>query len=626
LLDEAPVYNSSHLWGFFSIFNTDAIKDLKLYKGGIPARFGGRASSVLDIRQKEGSNKKIKGEGGLGLLVSRLTIEGPIKKEKLSFLVSGRRSYFDLLFPMTGDVDLENSKVYFYDLNTKLTWKVNDNNKFFVSGYFGADIMRFKFEGESNSDGSMSKDEEIDFNWKNATATLRWNHLFSNKLFMNISGIYSSYNYGLSSKNDSGGGPADTSGTFFWKSVIENWIFKPDFTFYKNSETKIRFGINNTFYRFTPAKITSGETGINNIDFGTEKSLEIAPYVEYEKKWQNFSVNAGLRYSWFGSLGPNTLSNYNSELPMTTSTITGEQTYKKGEVIKSYSNFEPRLAIKYNISDRKAIKLGYNRAFQYIQLISNTAAALPFDIWKPSGRYIKPLEVNQISGGYAYDTPDNAYNIVIEGYYKTFKNLIEYKNGADLFIKKNLETQLLPANGYSYGAELSVFKTKGKLIGNFNYTYSSTQRKTTSSFPIENINNGDYYPPNFDRPHLFNITANYKLGKKWELGTFFTYQIGSPTTLPNGRLTIDEKTYLTYSDRNASRTSSTHRMDLSFTYRPNKYPDKKWKSHWSFGVYNIYGHKNPFSVYSILQNNQVKTIQFSVIGSPIPFITYNFKF
>ncbi|MDO5978898.1 TonB-dependent receptor [Flavivirga spongiicola] len=628
LLDEAPIYNSSHVWGFFSIFNADAVKDMQLYKGGIPARYGGRASSVLDIRQREGSNKQFKGEGGLGLLFSRLTLEGPIKKDKLSFLASGRRSYFDLFFPLIKSI--KGNKVYFYDLNAKLSWNINENNKLFASGYFGADVMKLKFteenDGDTQNTNSSNTNETIDFQWKNATATLRWNHIFSSKLFMNISGIYSRYNYALSSENSGGGPTGTTASNFTWKSAVENWIIKPDFTLYQNADTKIRFGVNSTLYRFTPAKVTGNEAGINTINFGTEKGLEIAPYVSYDRKWKAFSMNAGLRYSWFGNIGPYKVSFYDPSLPQTVSTITGSKTYKSNKVIKSYKGFEPRLALKYDLSDRKAIKLGYNRMFQYIHLISNTNAALPFDIWKPAGFHIKPLEVNQISAGYAYDTEDSQYNFSIDGYYKNFKNQVEYKNGADLFLNENLETQLLTSNGYSYGVELGAYKTKGKLTGNANYTYSVTKRKTTSSFASENLNNGNYYPSNYDRPHIFNLTTNYKLNKKWSAGAFFTYQTGRPTTYATGKFEIDGNQYFTYSDRNAYRLKDTHRLDLSFTYTPERNKGRKWQGSWVFGVYNAYARKNAFSVYSSLRNNQLKTFQYSVIGAPIPFITYNFKF
>ena len=623
LLDEAPMYISSHLWGFFSVINTDGIKDMKLYKGGIPARYGGRASSVLDIRQKEGNTKEFKGEGGLGTLFSRVTLEGPIVKDKLNFLVSGRRSYFDLFFPL---LDIENTKVSFYDLNTKISWKINENNKLFVSGYFGADVMKFddKVTSESHHPPG-AKSSSLGFRWANATSTLRWNHLFSDKLFMNVSGIYSSYKYALESKNVNGGF-ININGNFKWNSGVENWIVKPDFIYYSNSNTKMRFGVNSTVYKFTPEKLSSDETGLKPKDLDVDIGLEIAPYYEIEKSWDKLFLNLGLRYSWFGNIGPNTVSQYNPNFPMTVNTIIDRRKYKKGDIVKSYSGFEPRFSLKYDLSDQKAIKIGYNRTFQYIHLISNTAAALPFDIWKPSGSYIKPLEVNQISIGYAYDTPDKKYNVSVEGYYKTFKNFVEYKNGADLFINENIETQLLPADGYAYGLELGLYKNRGRLTGNFNYTYSVSKRKTTSLFNTENINGGKYYPSNYDRPHMLNLTANYDLGKKWDMSFFFTYQTGRPNTAPTGRLNFDGNPYLTYSDRNAFRIPDTHRMDISFTYKPTGNPDSKWQSSWNFGVYNLYGSKNAFSVFSTFNNNQLKTYKFSVLGAPIPFVTYNFKF
>ena len=434
------------------------------------------------------------------------------------------------------------------------------------------------------------------------------------------------YNYSLSSKNDAGGGPANTSGTFTWKSAVENWIIKPDFTFYKNATTKIRFGLNTTLYRFTPAKITSAETGINNINFKTEKGLEVAPYIEYETTFNAFSLNAGIRYSWFGNIGPYDVALYDPGLPKTPGTILETKNYKKGDLITSYAGFEPRLSLSYTFNDRKALKIGYNRLFQYIHLISNTNAALPFDIWKPSGFHIKPLEVNQLSMGYAYDTHKKTYNFSIEGYYKTFKNMVEYKDGADLFVNKNIETELLPAKAYSYGLEIGAYKSKGKLQGNLNYTYAVTRRKTVSSFKNEDINDGDYYPSNYDRPHVANLSAIYSLNKKWGISTFFTYQTGRPITLPTSRINFNnDNSYLNYSNRNAFRLSDTHRLDVSFTYTP-KNENKKWKNSWVFGVYNIYARKNAFSEYTTFTNGILKHFRFSVIGAPIPFITYNFKF
>ncbi|MEQ8361584.1 MAG: TonB-dependent receptor [Cyclobacteriaceae bacterium] len=624
LLDEAPVYNTSHVFGFFSAFNADAIKDLKLYKGGIPARYGGRASSVLDVRQREGSNKGFKGGGGLGLLFSRLTLEGPIKKEKLSFLVSGRRSYFDLFFPILGS-DLDGAKVYFYDLSAKVVWDVNEKNKVYVSGYLGSDVIGFKNDGALKPDSTREPNQKIRFQWKNMTSTLRWNHIFSSKIFMNVSTIYSRYEYELGSKNDTGGGPAGTSGTFDWKSTIDNWILKPDLTYYLNANTELRFGFNATLYKFTPASLKSEEEGINAIEFNPEHGLETSPYVELERRWKRLTVNAGLRYSWFGSYGPNSVYSYDKNFPKTIDTISDTVNYARREIIESYSGFEPRLSLKYEVANNQAIKIGYNRMFQYLQLMSNTNAPLPFDIWKLSGTHLKPLEVEQFSVGYAYDTPNRKFNFSLEGYYKGIKNITDYINGANLFLNQNLETQLLSADGYAYGIESSAHKNSGKITGNVNYTYSVTRRKTTSPFPTINVNNGAYYPSNYDRPHLLNLVLSYKRGKKWEWNSFFTYQTGRPVTLPNGRFTFDGQPYLTYSDRNAYRIPDTHRLDISAKYEKLR-PGRKWQGSWSFGVYNVYGNNNAFSIFAEFKNNHVKAYNYSVFGSPIPFVTYDFRF
>ncbi|PTL98731.1 MAG: hypothetical protein DA394_08160 [Candidatus Arcticimaribacter sp.] len=623
LLDEAPLFNASHLFGFFSIFNADAIKDLKLYKGGIPARFGGRVSSVLDIRQKEGNSKKFKGEGGVGLLFSRLTLEGPIKKDKINFLISGRRSYFDLFFPLLGD-ELKNSKVFFYDLNTKLKWKIDDKNTLLASGYFGSDVIKLGFE-EPESTTNDASSESVGFQWKNATATLRWNHLFSNKLFMNISGIYSKYEYGLAFKSDSEQISDNNQGTFDWTSKVENWIFKPDFTFYKSAGTKFRFGAHVTLYKFKPANVQSSEENINSINFDSENGIEIAPYFEYEKEWIKWKLNAGLRYSWFGSLGPQNIPTYAENEARTSESIIDVTRHEKG-VINKYSGLEPRLALNYSMTSQSALKFGYNRLFQYIHLISNTNAALPFDIWKISGTHIDPIEVNQFSVGYAYDTPKNNFNFTLDTYYKSFRNIVDYKEGADLFLSENIETQLIPVDGFSYGIEATIHKTKGKTTGQLNYTFSTSQRKSKpNAHSSEQINDGTYFPSNFDRPHILNLNLSHQLNTKWSVNANFTFQSGRPNTIPIGKYTLERTQFIQYSDRNAYRLNNSHRLDLSATYTPLG-ENKKWKGSWSYGVYNAYGRKNAFSVYSRLTNEQLRSYQFSVLGAPIPFITYNFKF
>ena len=620
LLDEAPLYNSSHVWGFFSIFNVDAIKDIKLYKGDIPARFGGRASSVLDIRLKEGSSKKFKGEGGVGVLFSRLTLEGPIKKDTSSFLISARRSYFDIFLD-------KNIKVYFQDLSAKFSWQINQKNKLFASGYFGADVMGFTFKQDVAEDGEVKYiKSETKFKWTNSTASIRWNHLFSNKTFMNISAIYSRYDYLLSSENTGDVFLENAATSFEWTSVAENWILKADLTKFINPKTKIRFGINNTVYKFSPTKIKSNATDLPNINFDSDRALEIAPYFEFIKSWEKLSLNTGLRYSLYANIGAHNLTQYASGGPVSPATIIGSTSYKKNEIIKRYDGFEPRLSFKYDLSDRKVLKFGMHRMYQFTQLISNTAASLPFDIWKLSDPYIKPLKVNQFSIGYAYDTENRAYNFSADGYYKTFKDIIEYKNGAELFLQENIESQLIPAKGFAYGIELAIHKNNGPLKGSLNYTFSRAKRKTEAKYVFDNINNGDYFPSNFDRPHMVNLTTNYKLNKKWGVGLFFTYQTGRPLTRPTGKLDVNGETFFTFSDRNAYRVPDTHRMDFSVNYNATGNPDTAWKGSWSFGLYNVYGRKNTFSEFTIYEDNKVRNFQFSVLGGAYPFITYNFKF
>lgn len=627
LLDEAPIYSSSHAFGFFSIFNPDAVKYVKLYKGGIPARFGGRASSVLDIRQIEGSLRKFKAEGGVGVLFSRLVLEGPILKDKLSYMFSGRRSYFDLAFPFFPAT--KNSQVYFYDMSAKITWKINENNTLYFSGYFGADVFSSK-QGDNVSNEDGSKNEKASssslssYIQNNRTATLRWNHVFSDALFMNLSSIYSRYNYGLSSENSGRSRSRENlvAEKFDWKSNIENYIIRPDFSLFLKNDAKLRFGMDNTFYRFAPAKVTG--TRQSSADLGTEKLLTIAPYLSYDTKWGNLAINAGLRYSWSGNIGGYDVANYREGAPKSANTITETISYKSGEIIQQYHGIEPRLAMSYRLNDANSLKLSYNRVFQYLGLISNTAALTPFDIWRPVGKYIKPLEVNQVALGYAADFKDKMYNFTADIYYKTFKNIIEYKDGARLFLNKNIEKELLPAGAFSAGMELSIHKARGRLQGNANYTFSRTRRKTNSPFPSVNLNQGNYYPSNFDRPHVFNLTMNYTLSKKWEASAFFTYQTGRPITDPTSKFYYINSYKYVYDTRNAGRLPDTHRLDLGLTYKMT--PKKRWQGSWSFGVYNAYNRKNIFSRVTTTGTGIVTSTEFSVIGTVLPYFIYNFKF
>lgn len=626
LLDEAPLYNASHLWGFFSAFNADAIKNMILYKGNFPARFGGRASSVLDIRQREGNNQVFQGQGGIGIIFSRLTLEGPLQKDKISFLVSGRRSFIDLIPKSITQMDQE--KVYFYDLNTKLTWVINQKNRLFLSGYFGSDVLQFKFDEEQNSDDNST--EQIDFSWVNATSTLRWNHIFGDQLFLNLSGIYSNYNYGLDS-NSSGSGPDVNNGIFDWHSNITTFVIKPDFTFYPSLGKIVRFGINTTYHQFLPAQITSKEKGLNSTKFQKEKGLEIATYFEYEKKWEKTTLLAGLRYSWFGNIGPYEVHYYDPTKPKQVNTVLRSETFDTGSTSKKYANLEPRLAIKHQINPNQQLKINMGRNMQYIHLLSNTTAPLPFDVWKPSGEHLKPLDVFQASIGYGIQHDSGRWEITTDLFYKSFDNIVEYKNGADLFINDRIETQLLPGTGKAYGIEITYNKKKGGWTGELNYTYSRSLRKTESSFPLENLNFGNLFPSNFDRPHILNLIVSQSLGRKWDANISFTFQSGRPITPVIGQFKLNDNWLLTYSERNAYRLPNIHRMDLSFSYSPNKFKiNKKWKSSWDFGVYNLYAAKNPISRFSEINiasgQPTFKSYHFSVIGSLIPFLNYNFKF
>lgn len=637
LLDEAPVYNPSHALGFFSAFNTDVIKSMDFYKGGIPGRYGGRASSVLDIRQREGSDQQFRGEGGIGLLISRLTLEGPIQKDKIGFIVSGRRSYADLFFPLFEE--LRGNKLYFFDASGKLSFDINERNKLFLSGYTSGNVIRTIDPEGFNPYPQLENDQDV--RWKNNTATLRWNRVFSDKLFMNLSGIYSDYTYELRSQSASdlgfrGDGPID------WTSRLRNLILKPDFTYYTDIDTRWRFGLSATLYRFAP---TSTENILENfiaLDFGIDRALELAAYTEWEKSWERWNLNLGLRYSNYTLRGPATVVEYDANLPRSPNNITGSTEFGKGETIRRADGLEPRLALSYRMSDRTGLKAGYSRAFQYVHLLTNTLASFPYDLWKLSGPYVDPLRVDQFSGGLSHNSKNGVYGFTVEGYYKLFDGLLEYKNGAQLLLNPNVETELLPAEGFAYGLEISGTKNTGRLTGQLNYTYSVSRRRTTSFFQSENLNQGDYFPSNFDSPHVFNLRMDYPLGKKWEVGAYFTYRTGRPVTRPTGKVIYENEAFLTYDLRNTHRLSPTHRLDVSATYKPAR-SERKLKGSWSFGLYNLYGRDNTFGEQYDLEINtlsfdpsgeppydygeiEVRRTEQSLFSIPTPFITYNFNF
>ncbi|MDP2685922.1 MAG: TonB-dependent receptor [Aequorivita sp.] len=610
LLDEATLYNSSHLFGFFSVFNPDAIKDLTLYKGGIPARYGGRISSVLDIYQKDGNKREYHASGGIGLVASRLLLEGPIKKDVASFLVGGRSSYAHLFLPL---FDNDNS-AYFYDLNTKLSYNVNDNNRLFLSGYFGRDVFEIS-DSFANSFG-------------NTTLNLRWNHLFSDKLFSNLSLIYSDYYYGLELKFVE----------FDFDSGIRNFNLKYDFTHYISNNVELRYGINSIYYKFNPGDVTptTEDSGINPFKLTDKYAWENAVYVESEIELSDkISIQAGLRVSTFNRLGQDELFLYENDNPI----IYNESldiyekakpidtiSFSRSETIKSFANLEPRFSISYLLNDDSSIKASYNRMTQYIHLISNTTSPTPFDIYAPSGKYIKPQLADQVALGYFRNFKN--YSLEVETFYKKVKNRLDYVDDANLIANNAVEQILLNGEARAYGLEMLFKKNSGKLQGWIAYTLSKSEQRTPGRTPMEiGINNGDWYNSAWDKTHDISITGQYELSKKWSFGANFIFQTGIPTTFPEGQYEYNGVVVPVYEARNSSRLSSYNRLDFSATWTPKPESTKRWKGEWVFSIYNAYNRKNAASV-SFRENTDIsqnEAVRLSIFGI-IPSITYNFKF
>jgi hypothetical protein len=610
LLDEATLYNSSHLFGFFSVFNPDAIKDLTLYKGGIPARYGGRVSSVLDIYQKDGSKKQFQANGGIGLVASRLLLEGPIKKDKASFLVGGRSSYAHLFLPL-----FDNDNVaYFYDLNTKISYNLNSNNRIYLSGYFGRDVFSIA-DSFANSFG-------------NATLNLRWNHLFSDKLFSNLTVIYSDYFYGLELKFVE----------FDFDSGIRNLNLKYDFTHFISENTDLRYGINSIYYKFNPGDITptTPDSGINPFKLTDKYALENAVYADAEIEVSNkISIQAGLRISTFNRLGQDEYNVYENDNPIRfneqlqiyeKATPLDTLTFKRSETIRSFANLEPRFALAYQLNDNASFKASYNRMAQYIHLISNSTSPTPFDIYAPSGKYIEPQIADQVAIGYFRALGE--YALEVETFYKTVKNRLDYVDDADLIANNAVEQILLNGKSRAYGLEVLFRKTEGKLQGWIAYTLSKSEQQTPGRTALEiGINNGDWYNSPWDKTHDISLTGQYELSKKWSFGANMVYQTGRPTTYPTGQYTYNNIVVPVYEPRNSSRLSSYHHLDIAATWVPKPDSEKRWKSEWVFSIYNVYNRMNAASL-SFRENTDIgenEAVRLSIFGI-IPAITYNFKF
>lgn len=612
LLDEATIYNSSHLFGLFSVFNPDAIKDLKLYKGGIPARFGGRLSSVLDIYQKEGNSKDFHMTGGIGLISSRLLAEGPIVKDRGSFLVAGRGSYAHLFLPLFNN----DNSAYFYDLNTKLSYKLNDNNNLFVSGYFGRDVF--------------SLNNTFVNTYGNSVLNFRWNHLFDEKLFSNMSFIYSDYYYGLT---------LDFVG-FNWDSGIKNYNFKYDFKHYLSNKLKLTYGLNSIYYEFNPGKIepSNENSGINEDQLPKKYAFEGALYLDAEHQIsEKIIISYGLRYSLFYRLGNQTINTYENNQAVVfnedfqiyeSADPIGTVSYKKNETIASFDNWEPRLGISYALNDDQSIKASYNRMTQYLHLISNTQSPTPLDVWSPSDNFLKPQLLDQFAIGYFRNFTNDEYSLEVESFYKKIQDRVDYIDGANLIANEAIERVVLNGIGRAYGLEVLFRKNQGKFNGWLAYTLARSEQKVEGRTPEETgINNGEWYRTGFDKLHDISIVGNYNYNEKWRFGANFSFQSGQPLTLPNGQYEYNGITVPSYGLRNENNLPAYHRLDVSATLTPTKNKDRKWQGEWVFGVYNIYNRMNAASI-TFQQNKETavnEATRLSIFGF-IPSVTYNFKF
>lgn len=612
LLDEATIFNSSHLFGLFSVFNPDAIKDVKLFKGSIPARYGGRVSSVLEIFQKEGNNLEYKFNGGIGAVASRLLVEGPIQKEKSSFLLGGRASYAHLFLPL---FDIDNS-AYFYDLNTKLNFKINNKNSLYISGYFGRDLFSINNNFENI--------------YGNAVINARWNHIFSNKLFSNASLIYSDYFYGLE---------LDFVG-FKWNSGIENFNLKYDLKQYVNDKFQINYGINNTYYIFNPGKIkpNSADSGIVEEQLTKKYANELAAYVDIEQEVNSkLRINYGLRLSYFNRLGQDELNVYLNDQPVVFDPFL--LLYQsadpidivnpgRGTSLAEFVNLEPRFSVAYSLNDNNSFKASYTRLAQYLHLLSNTSSPTPLDVWTPSGPFVEPQLLDQYALGYFRVIKDGEYSFETEVYYKDLQNRIDYIDGANLIANDAIEQVILNGEGRAYGWEVLFRKNEGDFTGWISYTLSKSEQRTLPRNENEiGINNGEWYNTPWDKTNDMAIYGNYELNDRWSLNSNFIWQTGQPTNYPIGQFEFQGIVIPYYGLRNVERLPDYHRLDISAVYKPRKSQNKKFKSEWVFSIYNVYNRRNAAAI-NFRQNQdtgQNEAVRTSIFGI-VPSVSYNFKF
>ena len=599
LFDEATVYNASHLMGFFSVFNNDAIKDLKIYKGDIPAEYGGRLSSLLDIRMKEGNMKKFAVTGGIGTISSRLTLEAPIIEDKWSVLVAGRRTYADLFLLLSSDEAVRSNKLYFYDLNLKTNYRISDKDRIFVSGYFGRDVFKF---------GDM-----FGFDWGNYTLTARWNHLFSEKLFSNFSAIYSKYDYKMESGQESSG--------FKWTSNLEDVKLKADLSYYPNPKNTVKFGIEAIYHHFNPgfARGTGDSTAMyNSLKMPESNALEYAAYISNEHKvTKKLTLNYGLRGSIFQNMGEATVYNFDNNYQKIDST-----TYKSWDIFNTFYGLEPRVNLNYVLNEKSSVKASYSRTKQYVHLASNSTAGSPLDVWLPSSPNIDPQLANQVAVGYFRNLWDHQLETSVEIYYKKMDNQIDFKDHADLMLNPELEGEFRIGEARSYGLELLVRKQEGRFTGWISYTLSKAERK----FP--EINKGKLYPSVYDKPHNISIVGSYDLTTRLSVAATWVYATGAPVTFPSGKYDFENMAVPIYTERNGYRMPDYHRMDLSITLKSKIKPNKRFKSDLNISIYNVYNRHNAWMIYfgEDEDNPEITVAQKVYVFPIIPSLTWNFYF
>ena len=606
LFNEAVIYNPSHLFGFFSAFNPDLLKNVELYKSGIPAEFGGRISSVLDISTREGNKKKFSGSGGISPITGRLALEGPIIKEKSSFLIGARSTYSDWLLNQIPSSELKDSEASFYDVNLNINHEFSSKDYLHVSGYLSKD--RFKLQNDTS------------YSYSNKMAALKWRHIFNNRFFAELGGNYSGYDYAIESKKN----PVNA---FNLSYAIQQSNIKADFNYFLNTKHTINFGVGTIFYQLTPGSLNplGNESLVASDILQNEQATESAFYLgdQFELN-SRLSLYAGVRYSLFRNTGPRDVFIYEPGVSKDVITIIDTVSYTAGQKISTSGGPEVRLSARYALSVKSSLKLSFNRMRQYLQMLSNTTAIAPTDIWKLSDPYIKPLLGDQVSIGYYHNV--KTLELSAEVYYKKMQNFLDYKGGAELILNPHIETDVINAEGKAYGAEFLIKKPNGKLNGWLSYTYSRSLIRTQGDLPSEVINRGEYYPSNYDKPHAFNFISNYKFNRRFSMSTNVTYSTGRPITLPLAKYDIDGTSRLFYSDRNQYRIPDYFRIDFGLNIEGNHKIRKLAHSSWNISVYNLTGRRNAYSVYFTSENGVVKGYKLSIFGSAIPTITYNFKF